>query len=89
MAEAVLTLKLNPETGEKTLVISYESAPDMMAFEHEDEHRAFIERLLGHPVEHLADQIEVKRAPPHPLIQQTQSGDYEREENRVAEKNEG
>ena len=88
MAEAVLTLRLNPETGEKTLVISYESEPDMMAFEHEDEHRAFIERLLGHPVEHLADQIEVKRASPHPLIQQAHSAESERLETKVAETNE-
>ena len=68
MADAILTLRLNPKTGERTLVISYESAPDVMSFEHEDDHRDFVERLLGHPLEAIADRIEIKRAPPHPLI---------------------
>ena len=68
MADAILTLRLNPNTGERTLVISYESAPDVMSFEHEDDHRDFVERLLGHPLEAIADRIEIKRTPPHPLI---------------------
>ena len=44
MPEAVLTLRLNPHTGERTLVINYESDADAMPFEHEDEHRSFVEQ---------------------------------------------
>jgi len=67
MAEAVLTLKMNPRTGERTLVINYESDPDALSYEHEDDHRAFVESLLGQPLHQIADRLEVSRNPPHPL----------------------
>lgn len=67
MPEAVLTLKMNPKTGERTLVINYESDPDALSYEHEDDHRAFVESLLGRPLREVADRLEVRRAPPHPL----------------------
>lgn len=73
MPEAVLTLRLNPNTGERTLIINYESDTDAMPFEHEDEHRAFVEQLLGRPLDQVADRIEIKRSPPHPLIKQNES----------------
>lgn len=73
MADAVLTLRMNPKTGEKTLVISYESESDMMPFEHEDDHRAFVERLLGQSIDGLADRMEIRRTPPHPLIKADQA----------------
>ena len=34
MAEAVLTLKMNTRTGERTLIIHYESESDALAYEH-------------------------------------------------------
>ena len=73
MPEAVLTLRLNPSTGERTLIINYESDSDAMPFEHEDEHRAFVEQLLGRPLETVADRLEINRSPPHPLMQQSES----------------
>ena len=75
MADAVLTLKMNPKTGERTLIINYESSPDALSYEHEDEHRAFVESLLGHPLSEIADRVEVRRAPPHPLIQDSLTQD--------------
>ena len=66
MADAVLTLKMNPHTGERTLTIHYESEPDALSYEHEDDHRAFVESLLGQPLSEVADRLVVKRAPPHP-----------------------
>ena len=69
MAEAVLTLKMNARTGERTLIIHYESESDALSYEHEDDHRAFVESLLGQPLNEVADRLEVKRAPPHPLTQ--------------------
>lgn len=68
MPEAVLSLKLNPNTGERTLVINYESDADALPFEHEDDHRAFVEKLLGHSLDEIADRLEINRSPPHSLI---------------------
>lgn len=75
MAEAVLSLKLNPKTGERTLIINYESEADILPFEHEDDHRAFVEKLLGHPLQDIADSLEIRRSPPHPLMTQDQPKD--------------
>ena len=89
MPEAVLTLKLNPTTGERTLIINYESDPDAMSYEHEDDHRAFVEAILGKPLHEVADHIEVKRSPPHPLItdsQQTSSENQEESKPQEASK---
>ena len=72
MAEAVLTLKMNARTGERTLIIHYESESDALSYEHEDDHRAFVESILGQPLDEVADRLEVKRAPPHPLTQTLQ-----------------
>ena len=69
MAEAVLTLKMNPKTGERILMINYESNPDALSYEHEDDHRAFVESILGQPLHQIADRLEVRRSPPHPLTQ--------------------
>lgn len=86
MPEAVLTLKMNPKTGERTLVINYESDPDALSYEHEDDHRAFVETLLGRPLSEVADRLEVKRAPPHPL---TALGGASSAEANSAEEREG
>ena len=69
MPEAVLTLRLNPKTGERVLIINYESDADAMPFEHEDEHRSFVEQLLGKSLDQVADRLEIKRSPPHPLME--------------------
>ena len=69
MAEAVLTLRMNARTGERTLIIHYESESDALAYEHEDDHRSFVESILGQPLNEVADRLEVKRAPPPPLTQ--------------------
>lgn len=69
MADAVLTLKMNPHTGERTLTIHYESESDALAYEHEDDHRTFVESLLGQPLSEVADRLVVERAPPHPHTQ--------------------
>ena len=44
---AQLTLRLKRlSSGEQELEIDYESSPDAMAFEHEEDHKAMIRKLL-------------------------------------------
>ncbi len=84
MPEAVLTLRLNPKTGERTLSIHYESDPDAMSYEHEDDHRAFVEQLLGRPLTEVADKLEVQREPPHPLIEERRHESIQRKQASMA-----
>lgn len=87
MPEAVLTLKLNPKTGERTLIINYESDSDAMSYEHEDDHRTFVESILGKSLHEVADKIEINRAPPHPMIsspnQPLETGDRTEAQDQV------
>ena len=61
MAELQLILRYDPETNLRELLIHYESEADLLPFEHEEDHRAVIERLLGRPLEELADQLRFER----------------------------
>ena len=63
MPAVILTLKINPNTHERTLVIHYESDDDCLPFEHEHEHQQWVERLLGHPIKYIAETFEIQRMP--------------------------
>ena len=47
MAELVLRLRVDPQTGKREVVVDYASDSDALPIEHEDEHR----RLAGKVVE--------------------------------------
>jgi len=46
MSELILKLSRNSETGKQDLYIDYESAGDSLQFEHEEEHRDLVRRVL-------------------------------------------
>jgi hypothetical protein len=46
MAELVLHLQIDPETGKKNLIIEYESDSDMLPHEHEEEHRRLLDQIV-------------------------------------------
>jgi hypothetical protein len=50
MAEVTLRLRYNPTTGQRELVIGYESDDDALPHEHERDHRALAESILGVPL---------------------------------------
>lgn len=47
MAEVTIRFRYNATTGERELVIGYESDADALPHEHERDHRALAEQLLG------------------------------------------
>ncbi len=61
MAEVTIRLRHNPRTGEREVVIHYESDSDLLPHEHERDHRALAEALLGQPLAELLGGIEVDR----------------------------
>jgi hypothetical protein len=50
MAEITIRLRHNQQTGRRELVIHLESDSDVLGHEHEIDHRALVEKLLGQPV---------------------------------------
>lgn len=46
MAEMTIRLRINPETGKKDIIVSLRSDEDALPQEHEQQHRALVERLI-------------------------------------------
>lgn len=47
MAELNIRLTYNRQTGRHDIFVDYESDADSLPFEHEDDHRALVERLIS------------------------------------------
>jgi hypothetical protein len=61
MAEVTIRFRHNPKTGRRELVISYESESDALPHEHERDHKAIVEKLLGITVTDELGDIVVER----------------------------
>jgi hypothetical protein len=46
VANLILRLQIDPATGKKDVIIKYESDPDALPMEHEEEHRRIVDRLI-------------------------------------------
>jgi hypothetical protein len=46
MAELTLTLEVDPVTGKKNITIDLKSDPDALPMEHEEQHKALVNKLL-------------------------------------------
>jgi hypothetical protein len=46
MAEMTIRLRTNPETGKKDIIVDLRSDDDALPHEHEQRHRALVQRLL-------------------------------------------
>jgi hypothetical protein len=47
MAEMTIRLRCDPQTGKKDIIISLRSDADALPHEHEQQHRALVEKLLN------------------------------------------
>lgn len=47
MAEIIVRLKYNKDTGKKDILIDYESDSDALRWEHERKHKEIVKQLLG------------------------------------------
>ncbi len=61
MAEVTIRLRHNPKTGERELVVDYESEDDALPFEHERDHREMVEAVIGRPLSDLPQAASVVR----------------------------
>lgn len=46
MPHVTLRLEVDPHTRRRIVLVSYESDPDALPHEHEEEHRALVEKLV-------------------------------------------
>ena len=46
MAEMTIRLQTDPQTGRKNIIVSLRSDEDLLPHEHEQQHRALVEKLI-------------------------------------------
>ncbi len=74
MAELTILLRRDPHTGKQNILIKLDSDPDALPMEHEQMHRALVERLIGKGLrpEDLGELVverEEEKAPINPVQQ--------------------
>jgi hypothetical protein len=47
MAEMTIMLRRDPNTGKQNIIIKLDSEPDALPHEHEQMHRALVEKVIG------------------------------------------
>ena len=47
MAEMLIVLRRDPQTGKQNIVVKLDSDPDALPVEHEQMHRQLVEKLIG------------------------------------------
>jgi hypothetical protein len=50
VSDITIRFRYNPKTGKRQMVVHYESEEDLLPHEHERDHRAMVEALLGRPI---------------------------------------
>lgn len=61
MAEVTIRFRYNKRTGKNEIVIGYESDSDALPHEHERDHKALAEELLGRKLDDDAEELIVER----------------------------
>jgi hypothetical protein len=61
MAEMTIRLIPDPDTGKKHIVISLRSDEDALPHEHEQQHRALVNKLIEGGIAKAGDQITIER----------------------------
>jgi hypothetical protein len=59
MAEMTIRLRCDPETGKKDIIISLRSDADALPHEHEQQHRALVDKLLEKGIVKAAELGEI------------------------------
>jgi hypothetical protein len=61
MASVRIRLEIDPKTSKRTVVIAYESDSDALPHEHEEAHRALVQKLFEGGLAREGDAIVVER----------------------------
>jgi hypothetical protein len=73
MAEMLILLRRDPQTGKQNIIIKLESDPDTLPHEHEQMHRKLVEKVIGKGLvqaeelgEVIIEREQTEKAPPAP-----------------------
>lgn len=72
MAEMLILLRRDPQTGKQNIIIKLQSDPDALPHEHEQMHRKLVEKVIGKNIqaedlgEIIIEREPAEKAPPAP-----------------------
>ncbi len=68
MAELTIMLRRDPNTGKQNIIIKLDSDPDSLPLEHEQMHKALVEKLVGKGIkpEDMGEIIVERESEPQP-----------------------
>jgi hypothetical protein len=77
MAEMIIILRRDPQTGKQNVIVKLDSDPDALPMEHEQMHKQLVEKLVGKgmKLEDLGEIIverEPAQEPAQPVSQPTE-----------------
>jgi hypothetical protein len=79
MAEMTIRLRINPETGKRDIIVSLRSDEDALPQEHEQQHRALVNKLIEGGIvgaeevgKVVVEREEEEKQPASPLGNQSQ-----------------
>jgi len=69
MAEMLIILRRDPQTGKQNIVVKLDSDPDALPIEHEQLHKRLVEKLIGKGLkpEDLGEVIIDREGEVHPV----------------------
>ena len=81
MAELLIILRRDPNTGKQNIVVKLDSDPDALPIEHEQLHRSIVEKLVGKGCtpRTWARSSSSARGPPRPASRRRRPGEQGRE----------
>lgn len=81
MAEMIIILRRDPETGRQNIVVKLDSDPDALPIEHEELHRRLVEKLVGKGLkpEDLGEVIVTREGDVQPVQPTQQPSEQQRE----------
>jgi hypothetical protein len=79
MAEMTIRLRCDPATGKKDIIISLRSDEDSLPHEHEQQHKALVEKLIGKGLvqageigQIIVERVEEEKKPAAEVVQAPQ-----------------
>lgn len=79
MAEMIIMLRRDPNTGKQNIIIKLDSDPDALPIEHEQMHKALAEKLIGKKIEDFGEIIVERESEAQPVAPTQQPNEPERQ----------
>ena len=79
MADMIIMLRRDPNTGKQNIIIKLDSDPDALPIEHEQMHKALAEKLIGKKLEDFGEIIVERESEAEPAAPVSQPNEPQKQ----------